>query len=433
MRVTRLDQDPMISTGLEFQQRLSRAKTIPELMAVTAQGLHECFGVSSLGHAFAPTAPGEPMTCQRWVRVDEGPLAPERLTPADAPGQTIEPGSTLHTLLSDGAPKIARDVDTEADPILKAAAPDTKSIVVIPMVSAAGVADWLVLCWNDDDKYADPNAGLVIATMNMLGRAVDHMRTRDEIRALNTTLDAQLSEVARVQRSILPEAPPEIPGYEIAVFYQPCDAAGGDYYDFRTFDSGRHGMMVADVSGHGPGAAVVMAMMRTAMASERMVAGEPGTTVLHVNAVMHDGLEMGTFVTALFVAFDPETARFQSVSAGHPPPRLVRRDGSIEVAVVDGCMPLGIVPEMKPDREAPPFELQPGDRMLMHTDGLNEAGSPSHELFGFDRLDKVLGATDPDESAQATLDRVIQAIRAHEAGADRADDQCAVIIRRLVD
>ena len=434
MRVRDLSQDEMIAPGLEFQRELSMAESGGEMLLLALRGIARFTGAT---HIIAVVRdPADPGT---WALRDTIWLADPGLSAAtvDAVGdmsnlERIEPGTPLHELVRDRAPKIAEGVDSAADPLLAPRLDGASTAMVVPLTFDGEVREWAVVWWPEGAEVTQFDARIAVSNLNLLVRSLEQMRMRAEIAELHDRLDAELGEVAAVQRSLLPAALPTAPGWEFAAHYEPSAAAGGDYYDHRLFADGRLGLVVADVSGHGAGAAVVMAMMRTAMAANRLASEGPHDVVRHVNSILYDGLRPGTFVTALFIALDTETGACTQASAGHPAPRLVRAgSNAVETPEANTCIPLGIMPDTDAAGDPTGFTLGPGDRMLLFTDGINEARSPGGELFGMDRLDGVLAAGDPDEPAEATLERIMSAVRAHEAGEPRADDQCALLARRL--
>src|SRR5204863_6200348 len=136
----------------------------------------------------------------------------------------------------------------------------------------------------------------------------------------------ELKAVARIQRSLLPSTLPEIPGLDLASSYQTSARAGGDYYDFFRLPDNQWGILMADVSGHGTPAAVLMAVTHTIAHSYPGPAMPPGLLLAHVNRTLTERYtaRMGAFVTAFYGVYDPATRTIAFSSAGHPPPRLKR-------------------------------------------------------------------------------------------------------------
>jgi sigma-B regulation protein RsbU (phosphoserine phosphatase) len=238
---------------------------------------------------------------------------------------------------------------------------------------------------------------------------------------------SELSEVAAMQRQLLPAAMPALPGFEFAVAYRPCVAAGGDYYDFQQFADGRVGIVVADVSGHGAGAAVMMAVMRGAFAAFRVFGRLRDTAAQDVNAIVNDVSVPGVFVTAFLVSLDPETGRIYCGNCGHPSPMIRRSDASVAELSGPGDLPFGISEQINP----PMLEdqLGPGDALVLYTDGVTESRDTRAEFFGETRLREVISAASGTDAASLVA-AVIAAVDEHQGAATQSDDQCVLVCRR---
>lgn len=427
-----LSIDPVIGPGLAFHRELSKAATARDMMFIAARGLAEVTGATHLVLACPADGDARRREVQLAVSLNDPKLTPDAFDERQvtARPRAIVSGTPLDELIGAGTAKVAYGVPVQDDPILRRAVAGATTALVVPLAFGGVVSEWAMLWWPAGTEISPADARHAIGSLNLLARSIEQMSLHEEIRELNERLDAEVKSVAAVQRSILPDRAPELAGWDIASHYEPCEAAGGDYFDFRMFPDGRLGVVVADVAGHGAGAAVVMAMLRTAMVAESLANADAESVVRYVNRIMYDGVEPGMFVTALFVVIDPATGVCGHASAGHHGPRIVRVDGGIESPELNACIPLGIAPDTDAGGEPRPFVLERGDRMLMYTDGLIEARSPSGALFGLDRLDAALAAGERGESSRATLDRVMRAVAAFEGGTPRADDQCAVVVRR---
>jgi sigma-B regulation protein RsbU (phosphoserine phosphatase) len=185
--------------------------------------------------------------------------------------------------------------------------------------------------------------------------------------------------------------------------------------------------VIADVSGHGPVASVTMAVFRTAMHRDAALHDRSEThTVPDVNAMVFDSVEPGTFVTAFLVTIDPSTGP-RDLRELRPQPAAgasgFGRRRSNRTGV--GGPPFGILPDLEPVGDA--FAMQPGDTLVLYTDGITEAFSPDRELFGEERLDAAIAgaSSDPDDIKRA----ILNAVAAHAGNRPRDDDQTLVIVR----
>ncbi|QIN83843.1 SpoIIE family protein phosphatase [Rubrobacter tropicus] len=204
-------------------------------------------------------------------------------------------------------------------------------------------------------------------------------------------IEQELKVARLIQQTLLPKALPELPGYEVAAYYQPAREVGGDFYDFLTLEDGRLGLVVGDVTDKGVPAALVMATTRTMLraAAQRLLS--PGQVLQRVNDVLVQDIPPNMFVTCLYAILDPESGRVVYANAGHDLPyrrRAGRGEGAEELRARG--MPLGLMPGM--GYEEKEMLLGRGESVLFYSDGLVEAHDRRREMFGFPRLQGLVGA-----------------------------------------
>jgi phosphoserine phosphatase RsbU/P len=245
-------------------------------------------------------------------------------------------------------------------------------------------------------------------------------------------LDRERQAVGEIQRSLLPASMPDIPGFELSPYYRPSEHASGDYYDVVPLVDDQWGFVMADVSGHGTPAAVIMAVMRTLIHAELPSNRDKsaGEFLEHVNRVMSETyLQNGLFVTVWAAVLDPVSRRLTYASAGHNPPRLLRGGCVSALDTVSG-LPLGIDPAATYQENG--VTLQSDDLVVIYTDGITEAmhsSIESRELFGTKRLDRVLSECRNSDPPMDCMDRVMQAIAAFTNDAPPTDDRTMLILR----
>src|SRR5215203_6178143 len=205
-------------------------------------------------------------------------------------------------------------------------------------------------------------------------------------------IEQELRVARLIQHTLLPKSAPELEGHEIAAYYQPAREVGGDFYDFLRLPDGRLGLFVGDVSGKGVPAAIVMAITRTLLRSAYHL-GSPGEILEQVNDNLLPDIPPNMFVTCLAALLDSSTGRLQYANAGHDLPYLRHAAGVSKLQATG--VPLGLMPGMTYEQKE--ITLQPGQSILLYSDGLVEAHSPHHEMFGFPRMQRYVGA--PSEGA----------------------------------
>ncbi len=311
----------------------------------------------------------------------------------------------------------------------------TVAVAVVAALTGAGLLG-LVLVRRSRRQFVDVATGY--AKVIRLSRRQDR-----ELKKVLALLDLEMKAVGQIQLSLLPSKLPEIPTLEMAAHYEASTRAGGDYYDFfplahAPLDPGnpdgdpdeRWGILMADVSGHGTPAAVVMAITH-AIAHGYEQPPMPASHLLNfVNKRLCSGYtsEQVMFVTAFYGIYNPRTRTLNYSSAGHNPPRL-RRAGTRafhDLGEAQG-LPMGLDPnEVYPDSDV---QLEPGDVLAIYTDGITEARNDDGQLSGIELLDAALA--EAVGTPQELIDRTLAAVEHHAAGRE-ADDDRTIIVARVV-
>jgi sigma-B regulation protein RsbU (phosphoserine phosphatase) len=267
----------------------------------------------------------------------------------------------------------------------------------------------------------------------LFGRGTQNLVLRNQLSDALAALDRELQVVGNIQRSLLPRELPVMPGFEMAAFYRTSARAGGDYYDFFPLPRGGWGLFIADVSGHGTPAAVLMAITHAIAHAQPGAHPAPAELLTHLNdRLVRSYTSGGTFVTAFYAVLDPHTRTLTYSTAGHNPPRLVRR-GSVLSLDKEVEIPLGILERQSYGQAT--HTLERGDLLLLYTDGITEASLPpqqgsTRDLFGVERLDQILLNCN-SHSAQGCIDRVRAAVAEFCQDAPPTDDQTLIAIRCL--
>lgn len=240
-------------------------------------------------------------------------------------------------------------------------------------------------------------------------------------------IDEEMKSAARIQASILPRGIPRVPGLRIAVRYIPMTAVAGDFYDFLVSGGGAVGILVADVTGHGVPAALVASMVKVAISSQADYASDPAHVISELNQVMCRQVQ-GQFTTAGYLFLDAAKSTALYAAAGHPPLLLWRRAERKLHEFRENGLLMGVRATEVYANIA--IELQPGDRLLLYTDGVPEASNVAQEFFGEERLAEFI-ARHEDLPADAFADALLAALTAWSgAGAKNAqtDDITLVVV-----
>jgi phosphoserine phosphatase RsbU/P len=239
---------------------------------------------------------------------------------------------------------------------------------------------------------------------------------------------AKEMEIAKeIQDNFLPERTPPIPGIEMAAATIPAMEIGGDLYDFIPIQGNRWGIAIADVSGKGVSAALFMALSRTLIRITGSAEADPSVVLQQANRLIFEDGRSSMFITVFYGVLDPEKMTFTYGNAGHNPPLLVRGSPPEIRILEDGrCIALGVVPEIKIAHGE--LDLQPGDLLVMYTDGVTEAFNSQDEEFGEARLADFI-RDHRNAPVQQIIDDLIAELRTFSGTAPQSDDITLVVIR----
>lgn len=392
----------------------------------------------------------------RSITNTRGPKVPTEQAPAEDPWRhwvslPTHEGGLIGEVIASGEPQIVTGVDFTLDPVLSGVlgedATRVRAMTAMPAWDDGEALNWSIsfherMVWNDLDTFV---AGLL--DVNLMGTATRNLVFRRQAEALNAQLVSQFEQIAKIQRQLLPDRSPTIEGFQLATSYLTSDIAGGDYFDFITGGDGKMGIVIADVSGHGPGAATVMAMMRAILHCYGDTLDDPATVnndvaafARYCNSKLVNANLNGEFATAFFCTLAPHTGRLEWTRCGHNPPLIRRANGSVEAIESAGTLPLGITDEM--EFAADSCILHPGDTLILYTDGITEAArrpsrlkgvhepdpTQDHELFGTERLSEALHTCTGEPGC--VIDSVHRALFQFTGRLNRDDDQTLVVLQR---
>lgn len=250
---------------------------------------------------------------------------------------------------------------------------------------------------------------------------LDHY-SEAERRRLESELE--LSQV--VQRALLPQRIPIIRGVELAAFSRPSEIIGGDYFDFFQFRDGTQGLVIADVSGHGVAAGMLMSSLQTAIRTMAPEVDTPAEILERINRFYIHNIHFTTFVTVFMACFDPATLTLTYVNAGHNPPAVRRRAGGEIIWLKPTAPAIGLAENFFARTETIGFSE--GDSLLLYTDGVTEVLNISNEQFGQERLAELVHQH-ADRPAPDLLQAVRQAVSVFGGNRPLADDVTMVALK----
>jgi phosphoserine phosphatase RsbU/P len=236
-------------------------------------------------------------------------------------------------------------------------------------------------------------------------------------------LEQEIGIARDIQQALLPRNFRDYPHLSVSGINFPCLSVGGDYFDVFPLSDHRTAFLIADVSGKGLGAALLTTMLQGAL-SGMTLGTDPARVFNHINRFLCDHAEVGRYATMFFGILD-EQGNLQYINAGHPSPFLIR-GGVAEDVFTEGSYPVGLVPEA--EYTAVCLKLEPGDTLVLFSDGVTEAMDPSEQLFGVPRLKECLTGhlQTPLDELQKT---VLESVENFARGASQADDLTLLLVR----
>jgi len=272
------------------------------------------------------------------------------------------------------------------------------------------------------------DSGAVTHFIGVQSDVTDRRNAEEALRSANRELEIatrrmrrSLAAAARIQRSLLPTALPNLPGLQFAFGYHPCDELAGDALNVVRLDEDRIGFYVLDVSGHGVPAALLSVTLSRFLSPAfegscllspdradplRRTVTPPGRVAALLNQQFSMSDEGAQYFTMVYGVLDARSFELRLVGAGHPPPLLLRAGGAAGI-VECGGLPIGVIERVSYDETV--IQLAPGDRLIAYSDGVTEAEDPNGRDFGVSRLQEVLAEGTPmglDEAVRAAMDRV---------------------------
>jgi phosphoserine phosphatase RsbU/P len=314
-----------------------------------------------------------------------------------------------------GAMHYARDV--RVDPYYIPCEPETRSAVDLPLKAGGEVIGVLSVDHRETDAFSDDQLQILQALAGHIAVAIENARLFKRERLEREHLHRDAEEARVMQRALFPKTSPVVPGFAFETSWEPAGAVAGDWFDFIDLGSGRWGIVLADVSGKGMPAALLMSATRALLRVIAKLHPTPSETLMRLNQTLIEDFPASKFVTMIYGVLDSNTREITFVSAGHPRPLLINGDCSF--VTVDTGLPLGLAASSYPQHTV---RLNPGTQLLLYSDGITEAMDRHNEEFGPARL--IEHFLRPD----ACVEGLIEEVRRFSVGSDRSDDATVVLI-----
>ena len=304
-----------------------------------------------------------------------------------------------------------------------------RSMLTIPLTAHVGdIVGVLQLLNKRGHPFAARDEEIAGFLGTQAGVAV-HRQLLLEQFAVKQRIERDLNIARDIQRGLLPRDQPVVPGFDIAGWNRPADETGGDYYDFMPVDGGGLAITIADATGHGIGPALVVSETRALFRAVVLHKPDLQRAVNEVQGLLSQDLPEGRFVTAFFGVLSPERNAITYVSAGQGPLLAYAADDARFAELPSQGLPLGFVPELEYE-PAVDHVLEPGDMLVLLTDGLFEWTNAADEQFGSERVTELVHRH-RDASAAELIDMLYRAVVEFSGGTPQGDDLTAVIIKRL--
>ena len=323
-----------------------------------------------------------------------------------------------------GEPVISPDV--RADPRYVNAREETRSEMVAPIISNDQVIGVFDLESDQLNAYTQDDLQVLMLLASQVAIIIEKVMLHEQL-IEKKRLEGQLEVARQVQLELLPAADPEVEGFDICAWNFSTEEVSGDYYDWVSIYEDQIGMVIADVSGKGVPAALLMAFLRASLRAAIHIGYAPHISMAKVNYLLWESIERNQFVTAFYGVLDASNKTLAYTNAGHNPPLLMDADGTARF-IERGGLPLGMF------RDTRYYEyyqsIEPGQLLVLYTDGATEALGANGEEYGRERLEVAVRAS-RHLSARELITAIQQDVLAWTDGRGASDDMTFFIVKAL--
>ena len=348
-------------------------------------------------------------------------------------GYDIDELTNLHLKLGEG---LIGQVALTAEPITSPdvrknpnyinARSETRSEMVAPIISNTEVIGVFDLESDELNAYSEDDLQVLALLASQVAIIIEKVMLHEQL-IEKKRLEGQLEVARQVQLELLPARDPQLEGYDISAYNFPTEEVSGDYYDWVQIYDDQIGLVIADVSGKGVPAALLMAFLRASLRAATHVGYSPHISMAKVNYLLWESIERNQFVTAFYGILDVTNKTLTYTNAGHNPPILLKQNG--DLSFIDrGSIPLGMFRDTRYHEYY--LTTDPGDVLMLYTDGVTEANDPHGEEFGRDRLAQAVMAN-RQLGARELISAVYTEVLAWTGGRGATDDVTFFVIKAL--
>ena len=401
---------------LEITRRLAATPELDTLLAAVEESTRRVIGCERAGVFLH-----DPHADELFARLATGVTGIRFPADRGIAGAAFRGGELIHVPDAYAEPRFDPDVD-------RTTGFRTRDILTCPLVGWDGVPVGVMQAINKlDGGFTRWDEGILRALAAQVGVAIQRHVLLDVL-AAEQAQDRELAIARIIQQRLLPAAAPPVPGYDLAGWNQPANETGGDFFDFLPLPEGKLAFAAGDATGHGVGPALMTTGCRAFARAVLSETADLAAAVPRINHLLSADMSPGHFVTAFFGVLDPLAHTLTYLSAGQGPVLMFRGAGGAAAELEVHGPPLGLFPELPFD---PPgtIAFEPGDVLVVMTDGFYEWANPDRARFGTDRMGDAVRAA-AGLAAEEVIRGAYAAVTAFAAGTPQHDDLTAVVVKR---
>lgn len=299
------------------------------------------------------------------------------------------------------------------------------SILCVPLIVKGEMMGYLAVFNKRNGDFTNEDRRLLSIIGSQSAQIIENARLLEEEKRL-ISLQEELNMASEIQRKLLPDAAPEISGYQLFATNIPAKSVGGDYYDFVPISEDRLAFCIADITGKGMPAAMLMANLQATFRSQVLINDDCAVCITRTNKLLYRSTESTKFATMVYGALDPKTGQIKYTNGGHDCPILFKKNEEPFHVESTGLI-LGIFEDSDYTQET--IQLEPGNLLLLFSDGITEAMNSEMEMYGTERLQNLV-QNNFEMPVSEIGSLILDDIRKHAEGTTQSDDITLMLIKR---